>query len=408
LEFNYSRLIGSLSSDLMSGGDLDDQFSPLLSGVCRNIGARSGLIAVHDADELRVVANYGVERPDAQALRAAAPPAQLLLHETWEAWPQARLVLPLSHEGATLGLLALGPRRADQPYGSNDLRLLRAVASYLVVVVAHQRVREQEQRAVTQLAEQGRVLREQQERLARLADEAVDRMTGEAGADAAPSDGLRVYCLGPLRVERDGVPIERWGGDKAGTYQAEALFAFLFDRRQRGLTKDEAAEVIWPELEIKKADTAFHRTLSALRRTLEPELRRGNESRAVPYHHDRYWLDPSLVAWCDVDAFEQRVAQGLRLRSQGDHQAARAALDEALTLYRGPYMDSSPFFGDSVYVEERRSAVEGLYVEAQLALAALLEHEGRTGEALRHYRQALQASGGEHARAAEAIGRLSR
>jgi tetratricopeptide (TPR) repeat protein len=128
----------------------------------------------------------------------------------------------------------------------------------------------------------------------------------------------------------------------------------------------------------------------------------------VPYHHDRYWLDPSLVAWCDVDAFEQRVAQGLRLRSQGDHQAARAALDEALTLYRGPYMDSSPFFGDSVYVEERRSAVEGLYVEAQLALAALLEHEGRTGEALRHYRQALQASGGEHARAAEAIGRLSR
>jgi two-component SAPR family response regulator len=205
-------------------------------------------------------------------------------------------------------------------------------------------------------------------------------------------DGLRVYALGPLRVERDGEAITRWGGSKAGTYQAEALFAFLFDRRGKGITKDEAAEVIWPDLDIERADGAFHRTLAALRRTLEPEMRRGNESRTILYHHERYWLEPSTVSWCDIEQFLLLVERGTNLLSQGNIGQAVIELEDAADLYRGDYMDDCPFFGDSPYVEDQRSLLRQRSIDLQLALGAAYEAQERAGEAMMAYRRALALS----------------
>ena len=62
---------------------------------------------------------------------------------------------------------------------------------------------------------------------------------------------------------------------KAGNRQAQALFAFLFDRGPRGVLKDEVIEVLWPEVSLTQADLAFHRTLGGLRRVLEPDLTHG-------------------------------------------------------------------------------------------------------------------------------------
>src|SRR5262249_679771 len=262
-------------------------------------------------------------------------------------WSQARLLLPLRRADQALGLLVLGAKRSGEPYRETERALLFSLGSYLALAIKHARARQEEELAMAALAEQGEQLPAEQELLAVQAAE-----VARAAAQPAPTtnderSGLRVYALGPLRVERDGAPIERWGGDKAGTYQAEALFAFLFDRRGRGLTKDEAEEVIWPDLDLEKADTPFHRPISALRPPLEPGLRRGNERRTVAYHHERYWLDPSAVAWCDADAFGVLVERGHTLLRQGDIEAARTGFAEALALYRGDYMDDCPFFGDS-------------------------------------------------------------
>ena len=40
--------------------------------------------------------------------------------------------------------------------------------------------------------------------------------------------------------------MRHWGGAKAGTRQAEGVFAFLLDRGERGAAKDEFIELIWP------------------------------------------------------------------------------------------------------------------------------------------------------------------
>ncbi|MDQ3937704.1 MAG: hypothetical protein M3253_03380, partial [Chloroflexota bacterium] len=196
---------------------------------------------------------------------------------------------------------------------------------------------------------------------------------------------LRIYALGPMRVERDGVPIRRWGGEKAGSRQAQAIFAFLFDRGPRGLTKDEVTELIWPELPIQRADLAFHRTLGGLRNVLE---RDAPDVPAITYAGGHYRLNPALLGWSDVDAFEERLSAAATL--EGDE--AIAALEEARRLYRGDFMDDCPIYGDSAHVEERRSYLRGRLVDALVALAGLYERAGDLVAATAGYRQALAVS----------------
>jgi DNA-binding SARP family transcriptional activator len=405
-EFDYGRLLRVLGDDLFERGDLSDQLHTALAAICRTLGVRSGVVAVHEGVGPRVVASYGDTPPDPELFRAATLPDGPRTHyHDWAPWPEARLLLPLRRADQALGLLALGPKRSGEPYRETERALLFSLGAYLALAIKHARARQEEELAMAALAEQADQLRAEQEALAAQADE-VARQAVLSPAQAGNPRGLRVYALGPLRVERDGEPIDRWGGDKAGTYQAEALFAFLFDRRGRGLTKDEAAEVIWPDLDIKQADTAFHRTVSALRRTLEPGLQKANQSRALAYHHERYWLDPELIGWCDADVFAAAAERGHTLLRAGDPEAARTALAEALNLYRGDYMDDCPFFGDSSYVEERRAELRDQRLDTLVALGLTYEQLGQVGEAATCYRRALTAADGDCPRAEDGLARL--
>ncbi len=206
----------------------------------------------------------------------------------------------------------------------------------------------------------------------------------DADADVLEHHALRVYALGPMRVERNGVPIRRWGGEKAGSRQAQAIFAFLYDRGATGLTKDEVIELIWPDLPLGRGDLAFHRTLGGLRDTLESEW---PGVSAIAYEGGRYRLSEAIVGWSDVQRFEELLNSATRL--EGDD--AIALLEEACRLYRGDLFDDCPFYGDSQFVESRRQYLHGRYVDALLALAELYEHAGDRFLASARFRQALVA-----------------
>jgi DNA-binding SARP family transcriptional activator len=406
-EFDYGKLLRALSNDLFQRGDLPGQLEAALGSICRTLGVASGAVAVQQGSGLHVLATYGDAPPATEAFRGAVLPDGPRTHyDDWEPWPVARLLLPLRSGQEELGLLALGPKRSGDSYRDIERALLLSLGSYLASAIKHARNQQEEELALAALAEQSRQLQHEQELLVTQAAEAARLAAQPAPAPSDEGRGLRVLALGPLRVERDGKPIERWGGEKAGTYQAEALFAVLFDRRGRGLTKDEAEELIWPDLEMDKADMAFHRTISALRRTLEPGLRRGNESRMITYHHERYWLDPATVGWCDADAFAAAAERGHTLLRQGDLEAARESFAAALALYRGDYMDDCPFFGDSSHVEGRRAELRDQQIDVLLALGAVYERLGRAGEAATCYRRAIAASPEECPRAEEGLARL--
>jgi hypothetical protein len=185
--------------------------------------------------------------------------------------PQSPLALrlPLRSGASELGRVTFGPKRSLLPFTPQEIELLTSAAGFLA--------------ASMRLAESQEVQLEALELLSaeRAAVTAHGTMLRDALADAEPRDeGLYVFALGPLRVERAGVIVDHWGGAKAGSRHAEALFAFLFDRGDRGSAKDEIIELIWPDAELKLADLAFHRTLGGLRTTLEPSRRSGNRGDA--------------------------------------------------------------------------------------------------------------------------------
>lgn len=407
-EFDYGQMLRAFSTDLLERGSLADQLRAALAAICQTLGVPSGVVLAQEGIGLHVLAQHGSVALDAAALAHASIPGGPVDHfDDWQPWLHARLLLPLCLGEQTLGMLALSRKRSGEPYKDLERELLDSLSRYLALAIRHARKQQEYELELAAVAEQARQLQTMEELLATQITEVQEASDAPASLlPASDAPGMRLYALGPLRVERDGAPVDRWGGNKAGSKQAEALFAFLFDRCGKGVTKDEAEEVIWPDLDLDKADMSFHRTLGALRRTLEPGLRRGNQSRTITYHHERYWLDPATISWSDVAAFQLACERGHTLLRQGELEAAREHFQEAVALYRGDYMDDCPMFGDSSYVEDRRAELREQQIDALLALGNVYERLQQTGEAATCYRRAISTSVDGCPRAEESLARL--
>ena len=275
-----------------------------------------------------------------------------------------------------VGELRLGPVRSGADLSHRDSELVRLTAGYLAAVLRTGRREDEQVDALTDLSQDRAEL-----------DSTASTLHVALLQRASAPPGLRVFALGALRVERGDERIQRWGGEKAGTRQAQALFAFLFDRGERGVAKDEALELIWPDTDLERADLAFHRTLGGLRHTLDPAGRSGRQ--VIRFYNDRYRLDPGVIDWSDVTAFLARLGEA---RETSDRAESLRLLEAARALYRGEYLDDCPFYGDSAHVEDRRGALRGRCVDLLLALGEGYEGAGDRVSAAAAYRDALSMS----------------
>jgi DNA-binding SARP family transcriptional activator len=363
----YDRLLQALGQDVLTAQRPEGVVHPALARLSRTFRLLGAVVETPGGE---VVATHGHPAPDSSlAVR-----------------------LPLRSGDAELGSVTFGPKRSQLPFTPQETELLSLAAGFLG--------------ASLRLAERHDVQAQALESLSaeRVAVETRGTVLSQALVEAGAREaGLQVFALGPLRVERGGTMMRQWGGAKAGTRQAEAVFAFLFDRNERGAAKDEIIELIWPDVDLERADLAFHRTLGGLRTTLEPGRRGGDRGGAITFHNDRYRLDPSLVEWSDVGAFDEEMAAA---SAATDQDQALRHLERARALYRGDFLDDCPFYGDSAQVEERRELLRGRCVDLLLALGERYERRGDRPAAAASFRQARSISGDELPPAEEALSRL--
>jgi hypothetical protein len=298
-------------------------------------------------------------------------------------------IIPLVAEDELLGELRIAGTRSGRPLPLRDEELLRLSARYVATALRAGRIEDEQVEALLNLAQE----RANLESTGSTLHKALVRRSRSA-------PGLEIRALGPLRVDREDGQILRWGGEKAGTRQAEALFAFLFDRGERGVAKDEALELIWPDAELGRADLAFHRTLRGLRHTIDP--REGGKD-IIRHLNDRYRLDASIIDWSDVDAFGTLLDEAGRA---GDPDTALTLLQDARALYRGDYLDDCPFYGDSAFVEPRRVALRARYVDLLVAIGEASEERGDRVSAAAVYRDAIEADDGDCPPAQAGLARL--
>ncbi len=311
---------------------------------------------------------------DVTGLTVAAPDGSLVASEGSAPASGTVRNIPLRAGGELLGELRVGATTTGVPLGAHDLELLDMSAEYVASALRTGRQEDEQTSGLALLAEARAAVESQAEAL----------HAALAGHRETPP-GMRIFALGPLRVEREGTQIERWGGSKAGSRQAQGLFAFLYDRGERGVAKDEVIELIWPDTELENADVAFHRTMNGLRSTLDPDHRRGS-TPAVRFVNDRYRLGYSVVAWSDVDAFQA----ALDAAAAADRPDQMRFLEEARHLYRGEYLDDCPYYGDSSFVEERRALLRGRFVDLMVAIGERYETVGDRMSSSAAFREALQ------------------
>ena len=304
--------------------------------------------------------------------------------------PQA-VRLELSDEQGRHGTALFGPKRNGLAFLPTELDALRLAASYLGSSLRLADRQHEQSGVLGQLRAERAVVESRGSALTEALNEA-----------ATPPRGLHVYALGSLRAERDGEPVRRWGGEKAGSRQAEAVFAYLFDRGERGVSKDEILELVWPDVDLERADMAFHRTMLGLRSSLQPGRRARGTAGPITFHNDRYRLDPAVVTWSDVGEFERLLSEA----GTADPATAERSLEQARALYRGDYLDDCPFYGDSAAVEDRRTDLRQRYVDTLVELGERYAGHGARGPAAACLRQAQSLADDDLPRIAEALRRL--
>ncbi len=183
-----------------------------------------------------------------------------------------------------------------------------------------------------------------------------------APAEPTAPTPLVVQALGRLEVRLHGEPID---GAAWGSVRAREMLLLLLTN-PRGLTKEQVGTALWPEASSAQLRNAFHVTLHRLRKAL------GGTDRIVSVE-ERYRIAPSLEVEFDAISFDRQMTGALTAarRSSAD---APALLEQALNLYRGPFLE-----GESVgdWALEDRDRIERLFVDGAMRYAEWLLSQAR-------------------------------
>ena len=148
------------------------------------------------------------------------------------------------------------------------------------------------------------------------------------------------FGRGSVLVGERQVSDLEWRSEKS-----KEMFFFLLSRRE-AVTKEEIFGALWPDLPESKCNSNFHSSLYRLRRALFQEC-------VVSEADGSYLLNPRGDFTSDVDAFNAAMLEAEVARDE----AARAAkLEDAIALYKGPFLSSSTASGSSRFGASWRSA----------------------------------------------------
>jgi predicted ATPase/DNA-binding SARP family transcriptional activator/DNA-binding CsgD family transcriptional regulator len=182
-------------------------------------------------------------------------------------------------------------------------------------------------------------------------------------------EAVRVWLLGGFKVSVGSRRIgeEEWRLKKAGS-----LLKLLALAPGHRLHREQAMDLLWPELDSLAALNNLHHALHIARRTLEPSAPAGGASRYLHLRDESLALSPLGPVWVDVEAFEEAATTA---RHAQEPAAYRAAID----LYSGELLPQDRY---EAWAEERRAQLRGMYLSLLLEVARLYEERKEFGEAI--------------------------
>lgn len=159
---------------------------------------------------------------------------------------------------------------------------------------------------------------------------------------------VRLYFLGPPRIERDGQVLQ------SDTRKATALLAYL-ELTGDQQTRDTLAAFLWPDFDNKRGKAALRRTLSALKSAVG--------AQALHITREAIGLEAARV-WSDVRQFRQLLAQDSHI----------STLETAVALYRDDFLTGFSLRDSIPFDDWQLLQAQTLRRELEIGLEKLLRH----------------------------------
>jgi TolB-like protein/DNA-binding SARP family transcriptional activator len=207
---------------------------------------------------------------------------------------------------------------------------------------------------------------------------------------------LRLTTLGACFLDRDGVRIEAASAHRKGL----ALLALLAAAGERGVSRDAAMALLWPESDEERARTSLRQLVHSLRTRLDapdllpasPELRLDPHVIGSDVAAFRAALDAGDAATA-ISHYGGPFLDGFHLRGGEELErwvaAERAALAQAASRALEQLAEEAGARGDltgAVGWWRRLAAAEPLSTRAALGLMRALDASGERAAALQHAR----------------------
>ncbi|HVB76183.1 MAG TPA: DUF6788 family protein [Ktedonobacteraceae bacterium] len=177
---------------------------------------------------------------------------------------------------------------------------------------------------------------------------------------------VRLYVLGQFTLERHNG--QRWQAVTDASMQHQrvrSLLTCLISSPGRKIGREQAIELLWPDLDFDTASHRLDKAVHSLRQLFEPARSRPATSELLLTEHATLQLADQSRVWVDADAFDALLA---RARSSNDPGQSEQLLEEAMLLYAGDYL---PEERQTDWTQTRRESLQRGWVGLLLELADL-------------------------------------
>jgi DNA-binding SARP family transcriptional activator len=192
-----------------------------------------------------------------------------------------------------------------------------------------------------------------------------------------PAPRITIAILGQWEFRVDGRMMPR-----PSTLKAQSLLAYAIVNSNTAHSREKLATLFWPEADEDRAQRSLRTALWSVRRLLTTADSRLGDA-LIASRFDVRW-SPRVAVEIDVEQFERAHAQWRQARSC-DAPGALAALQTAIALYRGPFLDG--LYDD--WCLDERYRLEEQYLGLVEASVHELEVAGQIREAVAHAQRLL-------------------
>jgi ATP/maltotriose-dependent transcriptional regulator MalT/DNA-binding SARP family transcriptional activator len=181
-----------------------------------------------------------------------------------------------------------------------------------------------------------------------------------------PAVSLELLGLDGGQIIKEGNVVTDWESKSA------RLMAFLFASYPQGLRRERVIDMLWPEGDLSRGSSQFHSTMYRVRSSLFKDF--------VIHERGIYRLNPELSCRYDVAEFQRLARLG-----QGRNETAHIARVEAISLYRGPFLEGE----DEEWADELRAALQNEMIALLALEGPYAATTGALGEAETLYMRLL-------------------